>query len=310
MQLPFVICIMFTLRMTHKFRKLILISITLVALVAIGACSTVDEQQKTLLIGGIPDQDVSRLEERFGSVAEYLSDELGIDVKYVPMTDYSSLVMAFKNGDVMLGWFGGLTGVQARSFSPGSEMLVQRPRDKTFTSVFIAHSSVAANSPEDIKGTRFTFGSTNSTSGHLMPRSFLLEANIDPEKDFDGVPNFSGSHDLTWKLVESGSFETGVLNSAVWNRAVADDNVDESKVRVVVETDSFVDYHWLAHPDIDEIWGEGTTQHISDAFLGLTNDDELGRTILDLFETESFVSADSSDYSDIEEVARSLNMLQ
>jgi phosphonate transport system substrate-binding protein len=310
MQLPFVIGIMFALRMANQFGKLIFISITLVALAVIGACSTDDEQQQTLLIGGIPDQDVSRLEERFGSVAEYLSDELGIDVRYVPVTDYSSLVMAFKNGDLMLGWFGGLTGVQARSFSPRSEMLVQRPRDKTFTSVFIAHSSVTANSLQDIKGTRFTFGSTNSTSGHLMPRSFLLEANIDPEKDFGGVPNFSGSHDLTWKLVESGSFETGVLNSAVWNRAVSEGSVDPSRVRVVFETASFVDYHWLANPDIDEIWGEGTTRRIADAFLGLTNDDELGRTILDLFETESFVSADSSDYSDIEEVARSLNMLQ
>jgi phosphonate transport system substrate-binding protein len=296
--------------MPGQIRKVVFVLFTFIALTSIGACSSDDEQQQTLLIGGIPDQDVSRLAERFGSVAEYLSDELRIDVRYVPVTDYSSLVMAFKNGDVMLGWFGGLTGVQARSFAVGSEMIVQRPRDKTFTSVFIANRSVAASSLEDIKGTRFTFGSTNSTSGHLMPRSFLLEANVDPEKDFDGVPNFSGSHDLTWKLVESGSFETGVLNSAVWNRALSDGNVDESKVRVVFETASFVDYHWLAHPDIDEIWGEGTTQNIMDAFLGLTNDDELGRTILDLFETESFVGADDSDYSDIEEVARSLNMLQ
>ncbi len=277
---------------------------------AIVACSSGDEPQKTLVIGGIPDQDVSRLEERFGSVAEYLSDQLGIDVRYVPVTDYASLVMAFKHGDVMLAWFGGLTGVQARSFTPRSEMIVQRPRDKTFTSVFIANTSVTANSLDDLKGTRFTFGSTNSTSGHLMPRLFLLEAGVDPEKDFDEVPNFSGSHDLTWKLVESGSFETGVLNSSVWNRAVSDGNVDESKVRVVFETPSYVDYHWLAHPDIDEIWGEGTTQKITDAFLGLTADDELRRKILELFDTESFVGADSSDYSDIEEVARSLNMLQ
>jgi phosphonate transport system substrate-binding protein len=293
-----------------QIRKLQFMLITLVALVVIAACSIGGEQQKILLIGGIPDQDVSRLEERFGSVAEYLSDQLGIDVRYVPVTDYASLVMAFKNGDVMLAWFGGLTGVQARSFAPGSEMIAQRPRDKTFTSVFIANSSVTANSLDDLKGTRFTFGSTNSTSGHLMPRSFLLKAGVHPDKDFDQVPNFSGSHDLTWKLVESGSFETGVLNSAVWNRAMSEGSIDESKVRVVFESASFVDYHWLANPDIDEIWGESTTQKITDAFLGLTDDHELGSTILDLFETESFVGTDGSDYSDIEEIARSLNMLQ
>ena len=281
-------------------------------LLAIVGCSQSEEitDEKKLLIGGIPDQNISLLEERFGAVADHLSKELGVSVEYVPVTDYSSLVTAFRNGDILLAWFGGLTGVQAKSFTPGAISVAQRPRDKEFTSVFIVNSSLTANSLGELRGSSFTFGSTNSTSGHLMPRSFLMEAGIDPESDFHGVPNFSGSHDLTWKLVESGSFQAGALNSAVWERAVREGAVDTTKVRVIHETPEYVDYQWLAHPDIDEHWSSGLLDDLAEALIDISGEDENQQVILELFETDSFVPVEAAAYADLEAIARSLNMLQ
>jgi len=279
---------------------------------ALVGCSSNDQNddQKVLYIGGIPDQNLSVLEERFGAVAEHLSEELGISVEYVPVTEYASLVTAFRNGDVHLAWFGGLTGLQAIAFTPGSKSIVQRPRDQEFTSVFIAHSSLEAESLGDLEGSTFTFGSINSTSGHLMPRSFLLQAGIDPETNFSGVPNFSGSHDLTWKLVESGSFQAGALNSAVWERAVSQGSVDPESVRVIHETPSYVDYQWVAHADIDEVFGEGSLDQVTDSILSIAGDTDRENRILELFETESFVRVQPNSYDDLEEIARSLDMLQ
>ncbi len=263
-----------------------------------------------IYMGGIPDQDISVLEQRFGAVADHLSDELDVNVEYVPVTDYASLVNAFKNGDITLAWFGGLTGLQAKSFAPGAVSVVQRPRDKEFTSVFVVNSSSKAESLADLKGSSFTFGSVNSTSGHLMPRSFLLQAGVDPESDFQGVPNFSGSHDLTWKLVESGSFEAGALNAAVWERAVLEGSVDTSKVKAIHETPTYVDYQWLAHPNLDKDFGDGFTDGIRNSMTAISGSTDRERTILDLFETDSFVPVDPSDYDDLEEIARSLDMLR
>jgi len=272
--------------------------------------SSSNSETETLVIGGIPDQNISLLEERFGSVAEYLSVELGIDVEYVPVTDYASLVTAFKNGDISLAWFGGLTGLQAQSFTPGAFPIVQRPRDKEFTSAFIVGADSTATTLADLKGETFTFGSTNSTSGHLMPRSFLLEAGVDPDTDFQGVPNYSGSHDLTWKLVENGSFQAGALNSAVWERAISEGSVDLSKVKLLFETPEYVDYTWVAHPDIDSRWDDGTTEKIKSAFIGISSENELEARILEMFETETFVEANAADYEGLEQIALSLNMLQ
>jgi phosphonate transport system substrate-binding protein len=262
-----------------------------------------------LVIGGIPDQDVALLEERFGGLADYLTEELGFPVRYQPATDYAAVVTAFANGDVKLGWFGGLTGVQARLETPGAQAVAQRPIDEEFTSVFVAGADVPAERLEDFAGTTFTFGSESSTSGHLMPRSFLQEAGVDPEVDFDGRPSYSGSHDKTWKLVEAGSFQAGALNASVWDSAVEEKQVDLAKVREVVRSPTYVDYHWVAHPELDEVYGEGTTDRIVEVLLGMDGDGPQAERILELFEDDEFIATDNGRYGAIEQVARDLGLL-
>ena len=263
----------------------------------------------TLVIGGIPDQEAALLEERFSGLAAHLEEQVGIPVRYQPSTDYSAVVTAFANGDIGLGWFGGLTGVQARLETPGARAVAQRPIDRTFTSVFVVGQGVEADSLADLAGTRFTFGSESSTSGHLMPRYFLAQAGIDPETDFDGSPGYSGSHDKTFALVEAGSFEVGVLSESVWDRAVAEGDVDTSKVRKLSSSPPYFDYHWLASPEIDEVYGAGTTDRVVDALLTMDEAGPEAQRILALFEDESFVVTDDGNYARIEEVARDLGLV-
>ncbi len=283
------------------------------------ACSTGSDDDRTtstdsakpiLIIGGIPDQNVSTLEEMFGGMTAYLAQELRINVEYRPMNSYAALVTAFKDGDVQLAWFGGLTGVQARNMTPGAMALLQRPADAEFYSVFIVGSGVSAESLEDLKEISFTFGSESSTSGHLMPRWYLLQAGVDPEKDFRGAPSYSGSHDKTWALVEAGSFDAGALNVAVWERAVAEGQVDTTKVRVLDTVGPYYDYHWLGHPLVDERYGEGMSDRIVEAIKKLSMDDPIQRQLLELFNTERFVDTRNENYSQIEETARMLGLIE
>jgi phosphonate transport system substrate-binding protein len=273
------------------------------------ADSVAGGEQPTLVIGGIPDQELTLLEERFNGIADLLSEEVGIPVRYQPSTDYAALVTAFANGDVTLGWFGGLTGVQARLETPGAHAVAQRPIDRRFRSVFISGTGVDAGDPADLAGTRFTFGSESSTSGHLMPRFFLGEAGIDPDTDFDGPPGYSGSHDKTFALVEAGAFEAGVLAESVWDRAVAEGDVDTARVREVSRSPAYVDYHWVASPEIDETYGEGTTDRLVEALLTMDEQGPEAQRVLALFEDDSFVAAKDEDYARIEQVARDLGLV-
>ncbi|EKN63213.1 putative selenate ABC transporter substrate-binding protein [Schinkia azotoformans] len=263
-------------------------------------------KKQVLKIGAIPDQNASDLNRSFGAMAEYLSEKTGLEVEYVPSVDYAALITAFQRGEIQLGWFGGLTGVQVRNVVPEAEAIVQRPRDEQFHSVFIAQNDLQIDSLDDLKGLSFTFGSESSTSGHLMPRYFMEEAGINPNQDLDGMPNYSGSHDKTYKLVESGAFQTGALNEAVWETAVAEGKVDVNKVKVFYTTPPYYDYHWVVG-NVDEVYGEGTKDKLKEALLSMNEEQ---KDILDLFATDKFIETKNENYAAIEKVAKELGIIK
>ena len=102
-----------------------------------------------------------------------------------------------------------------------------------------------------------------------MPAYFLSEAGIDPEADLAGRPGFSGSHDATIDLVQSGSYEAGALNQQVWQARKDAGTVDLDAVVEVFTTPTYADYHWLGGPGLDERMGAGFTDQLRGALLAL-----------------------------------------
>ncbi len=263
-------------------------------------------------MGGIPDQDTERLARRYSIFSDYLEKELGVNVEYVPSANYAAVVTAFGQGELQLAFFGGLTGVQARQQNPGAVAIAQRENDATFHSKFIARADLDLESLEDVKEQAgeytITFGSESSTSGHLMPRHFLVQTGIEPDEDFRTPPSYSGSHDNTWLLVESGSYDIGALNEEVWDRAVQEGKVDTGRVRDFYTTPDYFDYNWTAQGDLDEVYGDGFTSRVQSALFRL-NPEEHGK-ILELFSTERFIETNNANYDAIEGVARELGMIK
>ncbi len=273
-----------------------------------------EEPTGPLGISAIPDQDPELLNRLYPKVAKRFSEATGLEVKYTPVTDYTAVVRAFEVGDIYLAWMGGLTGVQARSRVEGATAIAQRDIDAEFHSLFIANTSSGLKPFEDVEGLQtlaghtLTFGSETSTSGRLMPQAFMQEGGLD-QGDLLGQPGFSGSHDATIEAVATGSFDVGAVNEQVWTAAQEAGEVDLSNVVVLWRTPGYADYHWLARPDLDEKFGEGTTQKVTDLLLGLDPADEDDASILELFGAESFVATENSNYDQIEEVAREQGLL-
>lgn len=258
----------------------------------------------------IPDEDEARLVERFDKVADYLSDKTGLDVEYVPVKSYAAAVSAFRNDQVQLAWFGGLTGVQARQIVPGSKAIAQGREDADFKTYFIANADTGLKADqselsEAVKGKSFTFGAKTSTSGRLMPDYYLRERfDKAPEKVFSRV-GYSGDHTRTMALVESGAFDIGALNYTVWDAAVADGRVDTDKVHVIWSTPAYPDYQWTIRGDVDDHYGADTTQHVQKALLHMTAPD-----LLASFPREGFIPASNEDYVPIEKVGQELGLLR
>jgi phosphonate transport system substrate-binding protein len=289
-------------------KRLLILVLSLV--VVFNAASVLaQEPSKVFTFTAIPDEDTARLQQRFGKVAEYLSDKLGIEVNYIPVKSYSASVAAFKNNDVQLAWFGGLSGVQARIDVPGATAIAQGEEDPEFISYFIAHSSTGLTPskefPRGIVGKTFTFGSKGSTSGRLMPEYFIRTAlGKSPREVFKRV-GYSGDHSKTLALVQSGSYEVGALNYKVWENEVKAGTVDESKVQIIWQTPAYPDYNWTIRGDVDQTWGEGFADKVQQALLDM-KDPEL----LASFPRKSFIKADNSMYQPILDTAREIGILQ
>lgn len=272
-----------------------------------GGAEAVWSVTRPFAISTIPDQEVAVLNRQFGAVASYLNRKTGLKVEYIPMVDYAALVTAFERGEIQLAWFGGLTAVQAAAVVPNAEIFAQRRRDAEFHSKFIVMNDLPVRKLEDLKGLTFTFGSESSTSGHLMPLYYLRSAGINADKDFKGLPNFSGSHDKTVELVQSGAFQAGALNEAVWERRVKEGTVDMNRVRAFYTTPAYFDYNWTIRGDVDRTFGSGAKQKVKDAILGMGPEQE---ETLKLFQTDKFIPSQNENYSTIRKVAQSIGIIR
>ena len=263
----------------------------------------------TFVFTAIPDEDESKLRSRFDKVATYLTNQLDIEVKYIPVKSYGAAVTAFRNNQVQLAWFGGLSGVRARALVSGSKAIAQGVEDPKFQTYFIAHSSTglkkSSNFPIMITGKTFTFGSKGSTSGRLMPE-FYIRKNFSnsPNKVFSRV-GYSGNHSRTISLVESGAFQIGATNFQVWKKNLVAGKIDTSKVAVIWETPSYPDYNWSIRGDVDKNFGSGLTERVKTALLNLKDPD-----LLASFPRKGFIPASNADFRSIVTIGKQIGLIE
>ena len=262
----------------------------------------------TFVFTAIPDEDESRLRQRFNKVAIYLEEKLDVPIKYIPVKSYAAAVAAFRNDQVQLAWFGGLSGVRARTLVPGSQAIAQGFEDQAFFNYFIAHSSTGLKRsdkfPMEIAGKIFTFGSKGSTSGRLIPE-FHIRKNLkkSPNDVFKKV-GYSGNHTRTIQLVQSGAYQVGAVNSKVWENEMKAGKIDPSKVSIIWKTPPYPNYQWSIRGDVDKRWGAGFKSRVKEVLLNIKDP-----KILASFPRKSFVPASNSDYQPILDVAKAIKLI-
>ncbi len=284
----------------------ILISVLGLLVFAVVPPAVAADVPELLKVSAIPDENPNELLRIYTPFSEYLAKELKMKVQFTPVVDYAATVEGLAARKLDLVWYGGFTSVQAvRRTNGTAKRLVLRQEDAEFKSVFIARPGSGINSLADLKGKTFSFGSVSSTSGHLMPRFFVLKAGLNPERDFKQV-GYSGAHDATALWVESGKVDAGALNFLVWDKLVQTKKVDLSKVNVFWTTPPYVDYVWTARGDLDK----GLQERITAAFLKLDYGNPEHKQLLDLHRTKKYIKASDEDWKGIEEAAVAAGLLK
>ncbi|KGH30508.1 putative selenate ABC transporter substrate-binding protein [Comamonas testosteroni] len=293
--------------MKHSFaRRQALRGLAVAALASSSLLSAAHADTPAVLrVSAIPDEAPTELQRKFKPLGEYLSQATGIKVVFTPVSDYAAVVESLATKKLDLAWLGGFTYVQAKIRTNGTAIpIVQRAEDAVFTSKFIT-ADPAIKTLADLKGKTFAFGAPSSTSGSLMPRFFLQQDGLNPEKDFKTVA-YSGAHDATVAFVAAGKAEAGVLNTSVWDKLVESKKVDTSKVRVFATTPTYFDYNWTVRGDLDP----AIVKKLTAAFLALDPSKPEHKAIMDLQRASKFIATDSKNYDGIEAAAKSAGLLK
>ena len=262
--------------------------------------------QDVLRVSTIPEEAASEQIRKFAPLVKYLERRLGMKVVFRPVSDYPAAVEALVNKQIELAWLGGLTFVQADIRSGGKVIpILQREEDTRFQSVFISKTGSGITQLNQLKGKTLTFGSPSSTSGHLMPRSYLLEAGIDPEKDLSKLA-YSGAHDASIAAVVSGRVDAAAVDMTVWRKFVESKRVDTTQVNVFYETPSFYNYNWTIHADMPA----ELRAKIERAFLELSIDTPEGKEILGLARATRYIPTKAENYKGMEQAARNAGLIK
>ena len=289
---------MFTLARSGALRAL--------AACAVLAFSGVSHAQAVFRISTIPEEAATEQMRKFGPIVKYLEQKLGMKVEFTPVSDYPAAVETLVNKNIDMAWLGGFTFIQAQNRSGGKIIpIAQREEDTKFQSVFIAKTNSGIKTLADLKGKQVSFGSQSSTSGHLMPRSFLLQAHIDPDKDFKRVA-YSGAHDATIASVVGGRVDAAALDITVWRKFVEEKRVDTSKVNVFFTTPPYFNYNWSVHADMPAALRERLTK----ALLDLSMSTPEGKEILTLNRATRYIATRAENYTDREAAGRSAGLIK
>ena len=292
-------------------RSILLCAVGAVLMTVWTACGGADPAPRKLRISGIPDSAGTEIDALAEAVQTYLGEQLGVEVEYVNATNYDAAVAMIGSNKVDLGWFGGVTGVDAVDACAGeARMIATREKDLQFKTYFIANRAVVdagrvgpVDSLEALKpqleGLSFTFGNLRSTSGHIMPRHFMTAAGIDLEHGVKGGAKNQDNHTMTLDMVADGRVDVGALNYT--NYEQASDDKKQQAVKIY-ETPTYVDYCLVARDSL----GEELVAKIRDAFTQLDANVSAHRAMLDAFKAERFIAAESSQWQMIRDVVKGL----
>lgn len=268
---------------------------------------------KLVRLSAIPDFNKGTLEDTCRHLCAFLQKETGVEFRYDASPDYAASVSQMVANKLDLVWYGGVTSCDAETANDGNVTFVAcRDIDQKFKSYFIANQdAIAAGKVKAVgslaelkamaKNLSFTFGDKKSTSGHVMPRHFLVAAGIDPEQDFKSPASYrqSGGHAATLASVGSGEVDLGALNFSYYDKATA---AEQAKAPVVFTTPDYVDYCFVAHNRL----GKDLTDRIRAALLKLDSSNPEHAAILKEWGAGRFVAADSKGWDGIRAVIKAL----
>ena len=195
----------------------------------------------------IPGEDTEKSVQLRDTMAEKMSETIGVPVTTYRATDYSAAVEAMRTGNAQLAYLGPFSYVTARDRA-GAECLVVQGEVGTkggYQSYIVVQADSDIQSLEDLQGKTFAFVDPESTSGNVIPTDEILSAFPDLGLTFDDLHTdgkffssamFAGSHQGSLQAVVQGNVDAAAVASSTYESQIEEGLVNEEDLRIIHES--------------------------------------------------------------------------
>jgi phosphonate transport system substrate-binding protein len=191
-----------------------------------------------LVFAVVPAENASGVTQRYQSLIEYLSKELGVKVTLRIAADYAAVIEGQKAGNIHIAEYGPSSYVRAWTVSNGGVEPFASPLDANgvtgYYSVAYAKTTAAGAKLEDFKGKNLCLVDPNSTSGNNVPLFSMAKMGVEPDKFFAKVTN-AGSHENAVMAVQQGTCDVAFN----WWNAENDSNLARMVAKGMVKKEDF-----------------------------------------------------------------------
>ncbi|WP_026379271.1 phosphonate ABC transporter substrate-binding protein [Afifella pfennigii] len=238
----------------HAFTK----GLAAATLAATLAASTALAQTSEINFGIISTESSQNLKTVWDPFLEAMSEQTGMKVNAFFASDYAGVIEGMRFGKVDVAWFGNKSAMEAVDRSNGEvfAQTVDVDGNPGYWSVLITQAdNDAINSLDDVlkcdKSLDFGIGDPNSTSGFLVPTTFVFAKNgITPQDCFKTVRN--ANHEANAMATANGQVDVAANNTENLRRLEVTAPEARNKIKVVWQSPLIPSDPLVWRKDLDE----------------------------------------------------------
>lgn len=282
-------------------KKTIAIISILISLLWLAPMANAIDSQKELVFGLLPEENIFIQMRRHKPLAQYLSRELGINVRFTILSRYHQIISDFGSKKLDGAFFGIFTSVMAEDSLEVQP--IARPvyinNKSTAKGYLFVRSDSDIEDIRDLEGTRIVYVDKFTATGYLFALSYFREKGIKDMAAFFSEQIFIGSHDNAVYTVLSGQAEVGVAKQRIVEGLSQRDPLIRDELKILAISEDLPDSALYVRKGLPEDIRLKLKTVLTDM-----NKSSEGRKVLEKFKAIRFIEAKEGDLAPVRALAR------
>lgn len=270
----------------------------------------------TLLVGVVEQDNVAEQTVILEKVRQYLEKQLNIKIEFFKSSDYTSVIEALLTKKVHMAYMGPFAYVLATQKQPLVPMVVPGLNGKpvNYRSIIFTNPGTGLKTMDDVKARAkdltLCFADPGSTSGHLVPRAYLMSIGLDPKTAFKETM-FAGSHFASLLAVKGGKVDVGCSFEFGYDKLLRQKMIKPGDLNVLWWSDPIVESPIVMRADINPEF----TERVREAYLNMsTRAPAVFKEYISMYDpgradSINYVRVDDSAYNGLRKIAAGIDII-